>query len=263
MVSNEGEKLVCLALLPQDVFILRLFPSPLAANETAIGTFVPPEGGAQVIDPRMRRSTEFASWVDKNLELLKSSKKVAAFCTAGVRCERASAYLKEKGVPEVYQLDGGIHRFLDYYPDDGGEGLWPSYNYVFDKRFGHGCKQAKVVSKCSGCGEPWHRYQAGAKCSQCHMETLLCKECHKNDVQKKKWILCWLCEEIKNKPASAADKSAAMAAARAFKASGGGRDGEGEGKAAEEHEGDGGGGGKGRFGGGGGAGGGAGGGFRR
>jgi hypothetical protein len=53
------------------------------------------------------------------------------YCTAGVRCERASAFMRNKGVQNVYQLEGGIHRYLDAYPDDGG--YWIGKNYVFDK----------------------------------------------------------------------------------------------------------------------------------
>lgn len=58
------------------------------ANETAIGTFAPPPGGAELLDPRMRRSTEFAGWVDANLAKLKSAKTVMTFCTAGASSRR-------------------------------------------------------------------------------------------------------------------------------------------------------------------------------
>ena len=58
------------------------------------------------------------------------------YCTAGVRCERASAFMKNKGVENVYQLEGGIHRYLEAFPEDGGH--WIGKNYVFDKRFSHG-----------------------------------------------------------------------------------------------------------------------------
>ena len=58
------------------------------------------------------------------------------YCTAGVRCERASAFMKNKGIENVYQLEGGIHRYLEAFPEDGGH--WIGKNYVFDKRFSHG-----------------------------------------------------------------------------------------------------------------------------
>lgn len=65
--------------------------------------------GAQVLDPCMRRSTEFPQWVKDHRDDLKD-KKVLMYCTAGVRCERASSFLKHQGIDNVYQLEGGIHR---------------------------------------------------------------------------------------------------------------------------------------------------------
>lgn len=98
------------------------------ANETAIGRFEPPAGGAALLDPLMRRSTEFNEWVDSNIKTLKTAPKVLMYCTAGIRCERASALLAAKGVPQdsIFQLDGGIHRYLDAYPEDGG--IWAGKN---------------------------------------------------------------------------------------------------------------------------------------
>ena len=57
----------------------------------------------------MRRSTEFPQWIRDHHDELKD-KKVLMYCTAGVRCERASAFLKNEGINNVYQLEGGIHR---------------------------------------------------------------------------------------------------------------------------------------------------------
>jgi len=98
------------------------------ANETAIGRFAPPPAGAQLLDPHMRRSTEFPEWVDSMLPALKGKKTVMMYCTAGVRCERASALLVQKGVPReaIVQLEGGIHRYLEAYPVDGG--IWAGKN---------------------------------------------------------------------------------------------------------------------------------------
>jgi predicted sulfurtransferase len=76
-------------------------------NESIIGKFAPP--GIPVLDPLMRRSTEFPKWVDDNLPKLQG-KKVLMYCTGGIRCERASAYLLERGLTDVNQLEGGIHR---------------------------------------------------------------------------------------------------------------------------------------------------------
>jgi predicted sulfurtransferase len=195
------------------------------ANETAIGRFAPPAGGAKLLDPHMRRSTEFPEWVDTHLEELKG-KKVMMYCTAGVRCERASAFLAQKGIERenIVQLEGGIHRYLEAFPEDGG--LWAGANYTFDKRFSHGAAKGSVISACAACAQPWQRYQSGDKCSLCKMEILVCRECHKAKVSAKRKLLCWLCTE-----AGSDEKAAARA--RAFARTGGGRDGEGEGAGAQ------------------------------
>jgi predicted sulfurtransferase len=67
------------------------------ANETAIGRFQPPSGGAVLLDPRMRRSTEFPQWLDDHADEIRG-KHVMMYCTAGIRCERASALLATKGL---------------------------------------------------------------------------------------------------------------------------------------------------------------------
>jgi UPF0176 protein len=76
-------------------------------NETAIGKFAPP--GSVVLDPLMRRSTEFPDWIEADRARLEG-KKILMYCTAGVRCERASAFMKKKVFDDVYQLEGRIHR---------------------------------------------------------------------------------------------------------------------------------------------------------
>ncbi|KAL7548882.1 hypothetical protein ACHAWF_012149 [Thalassiosira exigua] len=113
--------------------------------EANIGRFSPPEGGAEYVDPAMRKSTEFPMWLDKEETREKMrGKKVLMYCTGGVRCERASALLKQKidaeedvkslGIKGVYQLQGGIDKYFKEFP---GGGLWKGKNYVFDKRFAH------------------------------------------------------------------------------------------------------------------------------
>jgi predicted sulfurtransferase len=220
------------------------------ANETAIGRFAPPAGGATLLDPRMRRSTEFPDWVEANLPALRAAPTVMMYCTAGIRCERASALLKQRGLDNVVQLDGGVHRYLDAFPDDGG--LWAGANYTFDKRFSHGAARRDVVGACGRCDKPWERYQAGAKCAECKMEALLCRECERAERAAKggkaaaaaaaaaaapappaRRILCWLCAEnarrMSEGGAAAAEARAAARRAAAFAASGGGFDGEGGG----------------------------------
>jgi len=90
-------------------------------NESLIGKFAPPSAlpAEKVLDPCMRRSTEFPDWVANNRHKLEG-KRVLMYCTAGVRCERASAYVRNIGIENVSQLDGGIHRYLEAYKEDGG-----------------------------------------------------------------------------------------------------------------------------------------------
>lgn len=93
--------------------------------EVAMGSFK----GA--IDPKTEVFTEFPAWADENLNP-KQHKKVAMFCTGGIRCEKSTAYLKSKGFEEVYHLKGGI---LQYLADTGNKnGLWQGECFVFDDR---------------------------------------------------------------------------------------------------------------------------------
>ncbi len=83
------------------------------------------------LNPRTKSFSEFALWVDKNIGDLKN-KRVAMFCTGGIRCEKASAYMKTKGCDEVYHLKGGI---LQYLQDTNNKNkLWQGECFVFDER---------------------------------------------------------------------------------------------------------------------------------
>ena len=89
-----------------------------------IGTFQ----GA--INPNVNSFREFKGYFDNLIK--KNNKKLAIFCTGGIRCEKASEYLKEKGFEEVYQLQGGILNYINTIPEE--ESLWNGECYVFDKR---------------------------------------------------------------------------------------------------------------------------------
>jgi len=176
-------------------------------NEAVIGKFQPPENGTQqkYLDPQMRRSTEFPEWVEKNKKSWEG-KQVLMYCTAGVRCERASAFMRNKGVENVFQLEGGIHRYLDAFPEDGG--YWKGKNYTFDKRFSHGAANAECISFCVHCDEPWERYNAQAKCAECKMEVLLCNTCaRQKPAVAKSAIKCPLCSPKEREAGTAAAKS--------------------------------------------------------
>lgn len=133
--------------------------------ESAIGAF---EGA---IKPDIEHFRDFPRYIDEHLELFRD-KTVVMYCTGGVRCERASAYLQEKGVTrEVLQIAGGIHRYVEQYPN----GFFRGKNYVFDKRIALAAND-DVLSVCSICGTSSDRYQACAIPS-CKRQIIVCTSC--------------------------------------------------------------------------------------
>lgn len=121
--------------------------------------------------PDIRKFSYFPSYVDKNLDIFRQ-KRVLMYCTGGIRCERGSAYLRAKGVcKEVFQLKGGIHKYLEEFP----EGFYKGKLFVFDERFAL-AYNSSVVSECSYCGAPWDQYKL---CStpQCRQLVLTCSAC--------------------------------------------------------------------------------------
>jgi UPF0176 protein len=106
------------------------------AFEVAMGTF---EGA---IDPGLRSFGQFKEFAAKRLDPAKH-RKIAMFCTGGIRCEKASAYLLAQGFDEVYHLKGGILRYLEGVPEQ--ESRWRGECFVFDERvaLGHGLRQRR------------------------------------------------------------------------------------------------------------------------
>lgn len=95
--------------------------------ESKIGRF---EGATR---PPIRNYSQFPQWVDDHIEELRAKKSgVAMYCTGGIRCETASRVLRSKGIENVYQLSGGIHRYLEAFP--GTHGYFRGKNFVFDRR---------------------------------------------------------------------------------------------------------------------------------
>jgi UPF0176 protein len=104
------------------------------AFEVAMGTF---EGA---IDPEIRSFGQFKDFVARKLDPARH-RKIAMFCTGGIRCEKASAYLLDRGFPEVYHLKGGILKYLENVPEE--ESRWRGGCFVFDERvaLGHGLRE--------------------------------------------------------------------------------------------------------------------------
>jgi len=110
----------------------------------------------------------------KYLKKLKKNQPIAMFCTGGIRCEKASIYLKKKGFSNVYQLKGGILNYLK--KTDQKHSLWKGECFVFDNRVSlkHGLKLGSY-SICSGCRKPIslknknsEKYEEGVSCPNCH-----------------------------------------------------------------------------------------------
>ena len=99
--------------------------------EVEMGTF---EGA---VDPRIKRFSEFKDFVKNELDP-KQHRKVAMFCTGGIRCEKASSYMLAQGFEEVFHLKGGILKYLEEVPET--ESRWNGGCFVFDERvaLGHG-----------------------------------------------------------------------------------------------------------------------------
>ena len=134
--------------------------------EVEIGTF----RGA--IDPGTRSFREFPQWWEDNKDRF-HNKRVAMFCTGGIRCEKSTNYLLQQGVSEVYHLKGGILKYLEEMPQD--QSLWDGECYVFDQRVsvGHGLVPGPYDS-CHACRRPISpadkarpEYEHGVQCHHC------------------------------------------------------------------------------------------------
>ncbi|MFP5077127.1 rhodanese-related sulfurtransferase [Rhizobium sp. YIM 134829] len=135
--------------------------------ETAIGTF----RGA--VDPKTKTFREFPDWV-KAHPGLHNKPKIAMYCTGGIRCEKATAFMKSQGFDEVYHLKGGILKYLEETPAE--ESLWDGACFVFDDRVSvtHGLAEGEH-SLCHACRQP---LTAEDRASPLHEEGVACVHCH-------------------------------------------------------------------------------------
>jgi UPF0176 protein len=134
--------------------------------ETAIGTF---EGA---VDPGTGSFRDFPAWWEANRDRF-HNKRIAMFCTGGIRCEKSTAYLKAQGVEEVYHLQGGVLKYLEEVPED--RSLWSGGCFVFDERVavGHGLRELPF-SLCRACRRPLSQddrarpeFEEGVACHHC------------------------------------------------------------------------------------------------
>ena len=138
--------------------------------EVSIGTFK----GA--IDPKTASFREFPAWWEANKDRF-HNKRVAMFCTGGIRCEKSTNYLLGEGVKDVFHLKGGILKYLEEIP--AAESTWNGECFVFDSRVsvGHGLKPGPY-HLCYACRRPISdtdmgrpEFEKGVSCHQCYHET--------------------------------------------------------------------------------------------
>ena len=154
--------------------------------EVHIGTFK----GA--VDPKTTTFREFPEYIAQNLDKTKH-KKVAMFCTGGIRCEKASSYMLEQGFDEVYHLQGGILKYLETVPES--ESLWQGECFVFDQRVAvkHGLAEGDY-DQCYACRMPLSpaelespQYTAGISCPHCYNS--LTEEKKKSLTERQKQVI--------------------------------------------------------------------------
>ena len=133
--------------------------------ETEIGVF---EGA---VDPQIKKFSDFQNWVEENN--LPKDKKILMYCTGGIRCEKAVPEVKRLGYEHVYQLEGGILKYLEEYPD----GFFRGECFVFDHRVAvdGNLAPSKTYKLCPHCGNPAKERIA---CKECETEAIICHRCH-------------------------------------------------------------------------------------
>ncbi len=180
--------------LKQEIVTLR---APEANPNEQVGTYVTPDEWNEIIsdpemvvidtrndyeveigsfkgamDPKTSNFTEFKDWVAEHLDPARD-KKVAMFCTGGIRCEKASSYMMAHGFEEVYHLKGGILRYLEEQKQE--DSLWEGGCFVFDERVavGHDLVPQDFLL-CHACRHPLgvkdrehELYEFGVQCSFC------------------------------------------------------------------------------------------------
>ncbi|MFN2100964.1 rhodanese-related sulfurtransferase [Altererythrobacter sp. MF3-039] len=149
--------------------------------EVAIGTFK----GA--VDPKTESFRDFPKWFREHREqLLDGRKKVAMFCTGGIRCEKSTSFLRSEGVDEVYHLKGGILKYLEQIPAE--DSAWEGECFIFDQRVSvkHGLEPGSY-EQCFACRMP---LSADDLASPAYAEGVSCPHCieERNEEQRKRYM---------------------------------------------------------------------------
>lgn len=146
---------------PQDLVILDTRNN----YESRVGHF------ANALIPDINYFRQFPEYIDQNIDQFKD-KRVLMYCTAGVRCERATAYLKKKNVAKnVFHIRGGIHRYVEAFPD----GHFRGKNYVFDGRVTHSITD-DILTHCEHCKISYDEYSNCIN-AECNKQIIACPTC--------------------------------------------------------------------------------------
>lgn len=157
--------------------------------EVQIGTF------AGAVDPQTQSFGEFPGWWQANKDRF-AGKRIAMFCTGGIRCEKSTNYLIGQGVTDVFHLQGGILKYLEEVPQT--ESLWQGECFVFDGRVsvGHGLAEGPH-QLCHACRRPLTPqdlqhpdYEPGVACHHCVTETTQTDKARFRERQKQMALAC-------------------------------------------------------------------------
>lgn len=179
----DPQKIVGTYVKPKDWNALISDPEVLVIDtrnsyEYEIGTF------KNAVDPQTESFREFPKWVSENLDP-KKHKKIAMFCTGGIRCEKSTAYLKGQGFDQVFHLEGGILKYLEDVP--AVDSLWQGDCFVFDNRVAvnHDLEKG-IYDQCHACRFP---ITDDDKQSQYFMPGVSCPRCYEklSDDQKRRF----------------------------------------------------------------------------
>lgn len=155
--------------------------------ETRIGKFK--ISNVETLDPEIRQYSDLPAWIDEHSEQLRG-KQVLMYCTGGIRCEMASAYIQSKGVgfENVFQLFGGIQRYMEEFPNGG---YFKGKNFVFDHRISVGSLDGNILGACLICHSPFDDYSSRCRCKHCRMLVLVCYSCQGDNSER---YVCELCQ---------------------------------------------------------------------
>ncbi|MFN4184509.1 MAG: rhodanese-related sulfurtransferase [Hyphomonas sp.] len=175
VAGTDPNDLVGTYVKPQDWDALISDPDTVLIDtrndyEVAIGTF---EGA---IDPQTETFREFPDWFREfraKLEAEGRKPKIAMFCTGGIRCEKATSFVKAEGIEDVFHLEGGILKYLETVPAEGS--LWRGECFVFDERVSV-CPDLSPGSHvlCHACGHPVSEVQ---RADPAYVEGVSCPHC--------------------------------------------------------------------------------------